>query len=72
MKVTMFVWHQSIHVVRYVSVLNCFLDLGSHMSFAMRFNHLEVVEREVIHVFWDMSCANVSQAHVDHNSCFDI
>jgi hypothetical protein len=55
----MFVRHQSIRVVRYVSVLNRFLDLGSRISFAVRFNQLEVVEREVIHVFRDMSRANV-------------
>jgi hypothetical protein len=60
MKVTMFVLHQSIRVVRYVLVLNHFLDLGSRMSLAVRFNQLEVVERKVIHVFWDMSPANVS------------
>jgi hypothetical protein len=60
MKVTMFVRHQSIHVVRYVSVLSRFLNIGSRMSLAVRFNQLEVAEREIIHVFRDMSRSNVS------------
>jgi hypothetical protein len=59
MKVTMFVRHQSIRVVRYVSVLNRFLDLGSRMSLAVRFNQLEVAEREIIHMFREMSRPNV-------------
>ena len=55
-----FVRHRSIPVVKYVSVLNCFLDLVLSMALAMRFDRLEIAEREIIHLFRVMSRANVS------------
>jgi hypothetical protein len=43
----------------YVSVSTGFLDLFLGMSLAMRFDQLEVAEREIIHMFREMSRPNV-------------
>ena len=60
MKVTIFVLHRSICVVKYVSVFLNLACIKPQVSLAMRFNRLEVAEREIFYLLWDMSRSNVS------------
>jgi len=55
---SMFVQHRSIPVVKHVSVSTGFLDLVLSMSLAMYSDQCEVAEREIVHMFWDMSCSH--------------